>query len=150
MDAIFDVSFVVPAVIFTFLAIILATSLFGKKADPKSETIVDDAPLEDTAREGEELQPKSEKHKVSQSEVNRIEEITAEPEPDVPAVAPVVEEMGALEEEPVTQSEIPPAQQESEKKQIMVRNGWGCIIKVKHNFRFSEVVCRFWLITHNL
>nr|XP_023692735.1 matrix-remodeling-associated protein 7 isoform X2 [Paramormyrops kingsleyae] len=118
MDAIFDVSFIVPAVIFTFLAIILATSIFGKKADPESETIVDDAPVEEIAREGDELQHKSEKHKASQSEVNRIEEITAEPESDVPAVAPVVEKMGTLEKEPVTQSEIPPAQQELEKSQI--------------------------------
>ncbi|KAJ8251721.1 hypothetical protein GJAV_G00224400 [Gymnothorax javanicus] len=102
-----DVSYVLPAILFTLLAVIIGSSFFKKPKPTKKK--------QDAAPEGstEKVEPRTELPEKAPI-VEHKEEIKAEvapkaveKEPEVAAVAPVVEEIGVVEEQPAQEESVP-------------------------------------------
>ncbi|XP_018611715.1 protein TsetseEP isoform X2 [Scleropages formosus] len=110
MDVMFDLSFVVPAVLFTILAVILASSLLGKNRAPVPKCDhqrVHDAPAERVPAEdeirGEVRQAAAPREEVQEVQAEAETGVTGgdEEEPEATAGPPVVENVGAVKEEPL-------------------------------------------------
>lgn len=94
-----DFSYVLPAVLFTLLAVILGSSFFKKPKPSKKKE--DDAARVERTEKVEHFQPKVELPEVAPI-VEHKEEKVEQKEAESVAVAPVVEEMGVVEEQPET------------------------------------------------
>lgn len=97
-----DFSYVLPAVLFTLLAVILGSSFFKKPKPSKKKE--DDAARVERTEKVEHFQPKVELPEVAPI-VEHKEEKVEQKEAESVAVAPVVEEMGVVEEQPVIEPE---------------------------------------------
>ncbi|KAJ8389169.1 hypothetical protein AAFF_G00123750 [Aldrovandia affinis] len=113
-----DVSYLLPAILFTLFAIIVGSSFFTKKQKPTNQTPPDvphrhKEPEKPSGGYAERKVPEPAPIVVHKEEP-KAEEVVAEEKveekgPEVVAVAPVVEEMGVVEEQPATEPDVPPA-----------------------------------------
>ncbi|KAL4657891.1 matrix-remodeling-associated protein 7 isoform X1 [Arapaima gigas] len=105
MDVVLDASFVLPALFFTFLAVILASSLLSRKRAPRCDAgPADEAPAE--GRTGQDCVPPQDEALQAADQVKGEAEAVAGGGPEEEPGTPEVEDVGAAEEGPLNGAEI--------------------------------------------